>query len=270
MGRSVLRLLVRHEERLGLDVKGVDKSPEAANDAMHATGVFCTTGLDDAMLGAPDVVSLCVPCGEDFEPLYIVLAVAMHRWRAALFSIESTVPRPGGVPALVEDRDVIMFPHRLSPHDEGHDEADSDVRVMGGVTSRALHRGIRFWGPIVGLDRIIACTWEEAVLCKVMENAARFVEIALVEEIAMAAERHGVEPHRLLDLMRTKWNMGHLPEPLDGIGRHCLPKDVEFAAKLTGDKHNCLFSAAMDTDDAYQTDLDAVIKHFKKFGSSKG
>jgi UDP-N-acetyl-D-mannosaminuronate dehydrogenase len=46
----------------------------------------------------------------------------------------------------------------------------------------------------------------------------------------------------------TKWNVD-LPEARDGIGRHCLPKDIRYVTSLAP---SVLLDAAMKVDTQYR------------------
>lgn len=258
VGRSVLLLLCEHKRRLGLRVFGADNDSnvlkQIASRECSADGY--ARKYDPAWKA--DVISLCVPCDRLFEPLRAIIAEIRNQeqrddGQQTLLSIESTLPNPDVSVLNPTGFDVIVFPHRIAPHERFYDRADAVLRVMGGLTNEALSRGMRFWSRVLGEKRIIPCTWREAVLSKVFENAHRYVEIALAEEIAMAAEQWGVNPWRLRSLINSKWNV-EMRMPMEGIGRHCLPKDVEFAAMMPS-KGQSLFATAIEVDRQYRKEL---------------
>lgn len=266
VGRSVLHLLSDHKRRLGLKLFGVDSDHavlgKAAADGLPVDGFAEHYGR----VCQADLISLCVPCDHSFEPLRSIIAEIRRNElddgsRPPLLSIESTLPHPDVSKLNLAGFDVIAFPHRIAPHERFYDRAEAMKRVMGGLTNRALSRGMRFWSRIMRAGKIVPCTWREAVLSKIFENAHRYVEIALAEEIAMAAERWGVNPWRLRNLINSKWNI-EMKMPVEGVGRHCLPKDVEFAARMPRSGPS-LFSAAVEVDRRYRQEL-------QKNGGSRG
>ena len=200
---------------------------------------------DDLMKVArkSDVICICTPCNNCSEPVHGILNLFMGLENRPLVSVESTLPSHSKIKGYLDKYiDLIIFPHRIAPYDKDHYEADSMVRVMGGQTQQALNRGMRFWSQFC---EIKPCSFEEAVLCKVFENAMRFVNIAMAEQIAMASP----DPWRMRELINSKWNM-KMMRPLEGINRHCLPKDTWFAdALVKGD--NSLFRTAIRVDEDY-------------------
>jgi hypothetical protein len=55
----------------------------------------------------------------------------------------------------------------------------------------------------------------------------------------------------------TKWNVD-IPEARNGIGRHCLPKDIRYVTSLAP---NVLLTSAMQVDKEYREWLSKQIKH---------
>jgi len=50
--------------------------------------------------------------------------------------------------------------------------------------------------------------------------------------------------------MNTKWNVD-LPEARDGVGRHCLPKDIRYVMSLAPTEAQ-LLDAAVQVDKKYR------------------
>src|SRR5207302_8347141 len=66
---------------------------------------------------------------------------------------------------------------------------------------------------------------EAAEMTKLLENIFRSVNIALVNELAILAERMGIDVWEVVDAASTK-PYGFMPfEPGPGMGGHCLPVD---------------------------------------------
>ena len=90
---------------------------------------------------------------------------------------------------------------------------------------------------------------EIAELCKVAENSYRFVEIAFAEEIKMICEELGVNFESAREAINTKWNIKLLEAP-NGIGGHCLPKDIRYLRSIS--KQNTIIKAAISVDQQYK------------------
>ena len=170
-----------------------------------------------------------------------------------LIIIESTV-MPGTCKKINEWKeknklkfDLVLFPHRFNPNDKEHHIFNLD-RVIGGDKT-AVKRAVEFYKEFMPLDLIHAASLEIAELTKPMENAYRFIEIAIAEEIKMLCEEKGVDFDELRKAMNTKWNI-NVKEARDGIGKKCLPKDIHLINDLF--KNNIIFKTAINLDEKYK------------------
>lgn len=137
---------------------------------------------------------------------------------------------------------VVIFQERWNPKDMYHD-IFNQPRIMGGD----IEEGRKFYSRYMMYENIITTDKPElAFLCKIVENAYRFVDIAIAEELKMLTKEDFEELRRL---MNTKWNI-KLPEARDGIGGHCLPKDILMVHKYF--PSNIMFAAAMIVDKKYK------------------
>jgi UDP-N-acetyl-D-mannosaminuronate dehydrogenase len=64
----------------------------------------------------------------------------------------------------------------------------------------------------------------------------------------MMCSRIGMDFEELRAAMNTKWNVD-LPQAREGIGRHCLPKDIRYVTSLTP---SILLGSAMEVDKKYR------------------
>jgi len=86
-------------------------------------------------------------------------------------------------------------------------------------------------------------------MCKIAENAFRYIGIALAEELRMICAELILDFEKVRKACNTKWNVQML-EARDGIKGHCIPKDTYYLASLT--RHKELLESAMNTDNAYR------------------
>src|SRR5437763_967839 len=86
-------------------------------------------------------------------------------------------------------------------------------------------RACRSGGDTRGPDVIFICVPTPYTGAKVPENTVRAVNIALVNELALLAERMGVDIWEVIDAASTKpfGYMRFTPGP--GVGGHCIPVD---------------------------------------------
>ncbi len=89
---------------------------------------------------------------------------------------------------------------------------------------------------------------EVAEMCKITENSHRYLQIAFAEELKMMCQKIGVSFDELRAAMNTKWNVD-LPEARQGIGRHCLPKDIRYVTSLTP---SLMLDSAIKVDQQYR------------------
>ncbi len=149
--------------------------------------------------------------------------------------------------AIKHNADLVLFPHRFNPNDPAHHVFNLN-RIIGGVTPKAVDRAIAFYSPFMKAElRVVP--FEIAGLSKVAENAYRFMEIALAQELKRSCEAKGISFPELRQSMNTKWNID-VKEARDGIGGKCLPKDMALFAHYFGD--NPLFKQLFDLNESYK------------------
>ena len=136
-------------------------------------------------------------------------------------------------------------PERSDPGNTKY-SLENTPKVVSGLSSEALSRVDSFYQSL-GLQTVRALTCEAAELAKLVENSFRQVNIALVNEVLVAARAMGINPWEAFRLAATKpfGFMGFLPGP--GVGGHCLPIDpiyLSWAARQFGDSQIRLIEAA--------------------------
>ena len=201
---------------------------------------------DTARLGQCDAISVCVPTPlsktRDPDVSYVVAAteaIAQHLRVGQLIILESTT-YPGTtrelmLPALEErglrvgqDFYLCFSPERVDPGNEVWKVANTP-KVIGGITPECLEVGAALYGS--AMERVVPVSSTEAAeLTKLLENTFRAVNIALVNEMAQAADRLGVNVFEVIEAAATKpfGFMKFTPGP--GIGGHCIPLDPHYLA----------------------------------------
>jgi len=185
--------------------------------------------------------------------IYDVCSKIAEIEKPSLVSIESTV-MPGTCRKIHNEIfkgkvNLVHVPHRYwaeAPNRYGVRQA----RVIGGVDEKSLKIGLRFYKKKLQIPLHVVSSIEVAEICKIAENAYRYVQIAFAEELKMICDKLGPDFDEVRRACNTKWNIEIL-EARDGIKGHCLPKDVKYLASLT--KFNYLLNGAISTDKLYQT-----------------
>jgi UDP-N-acetyl-D-glucosamine dehydrogenase len=122
-----------------------------------------------------------------------------------------------------EDFALAFSPERVDPGRTDYTLRNTP-KIIGGLTPSCTERAADVYGRVC--DALVpVSTPEVAELAKLLENIFRSVNIALVNELAMLADRMGIDIWEVVDAAATK-PFGFMRfEPGPGMGGHCLPVD---------------------------------------------
>jgi UDP-N-acetyl-D-glucosamine dehydrogenase len=97
-------------------------------------------------------------------------------------------------------------------------------RVCGGTTPNCLETGIALYSAVI--DRVVpVSSTRTAEMTKLLENIHRAVNVGLVNEMKIIADRMGIDIHEVIRAASTK-PFGFVPYyPGPGLGGHCIPID---------------------------------------------
>ena len=196
---------------------------------------------DMRRLAECEAISICVPTPlsktRDPDVSYIIAAteaVASALRPGQLVVLESTT-YPGTtrevlLPALEqtgmkvgEDFFLCFSPERVDPGNPVW-KTKNTPKVIGGMTPACSERGAAFYGRFI--DTMVPVSSAEAAeLTKLLENTFRAVNIGLVNELALIADKLEVNVWEVIDAAATKpfGFMKFTPGP--GLGGHCIPID---------------------------------------------
>jgi len=204
------------------------------NDTFHATS-------DYAKLREVDSILICVPTplNNRREPdvSYIENTsdeIARYLREGQLIVLESTT-YPGTTREILlpkfekqgftvgKDFFLVFSPEREDPGNPTYSTKDIP-KIVGGITPACTEAGKTLYEQII--DRVIAVSTPEiAEFTKLLENIFRAVNIALVNELKMLADRMGVDIWEVIAAASTK-PFGFMPfYPGPGLGGHCIPID---------------------------------------------
>jgi UDP-N-acetyl-D-glucosamine dehydrogenase len=255
LGYVGLPLTLRYAEAgfrvLGIDIDGtkVERLNRgdsyiqhiAAADIARARERGFEATTDFTRAGEPDALIICVPTPLNAyrEPdLSFVLdttdALLPFMRPGQVLSLESTT-YPGTTdeelqPRLesrgfVVGRDVFLVfsPEREDPGNPNF-HTRTIPKVCGGVTPACLEAGIALYSPAI--DRVVPVSSTRAAeLTKLLENIHRAVNIGLVNEMKIIADRMQIDIHEVIRAAATK-PFGFTPYyPGPGLGGHCIPID---------------------------------------------
>ena len=115
-----------------------------------------------------------------------------------------------------------------SPEREDPGNADFTTRsipkIVGGATPACLEAGVALYDGVIDTVVPVSST-RVAELTKLLENIHRAVNIGLVNEMKIVADRMGIDIHEVIDAAATKpfGFVAYRPGP--GLGGHCIPID---------------------------------------------
>ncbi|GAB2773463.1 nucleotide sugar dehydrogenase [Amycolatopsis magusensis] len=207
---------------------------------MLATGFRATS--DDAVLATAETVVICVPTGltpqgkPDLRAVRSAARAVAGRLRPGTLVVLESTSFPGTTEEVVrpilesgsglvagEDFHLVYSPERIDPGNARYGIANTP-KVIGGLTPLCAKHGVAFYGGLVDTV-VVARGTREAEMSKLLENTYRFVNIALVNEMAVFCDRMNIDVWDVLDCAATK-PFGFAPfRPGPGIGGHCIPVD---------------------------------------------
>ncbi|MBI3528516.1 MAG: nucleotide sugar dehydrogenase [Betaproteobacteria bacterium] len=206
----------------------------AKSHGFEATTDFSRTGEADAL-----IICVPTPLNPSREPdLSFVIntteSVLPHLRSGQLISLESTT-YPGTTEEELKPRlerrgfkvgeDVFLCfsPEREDPGNP-HFTTRTIAKVCGGSTPSCLEVGLELYRQAVDTVVPVSST-QAAELTKLLENIHRAVNIGLVNEMKIIADRMGIDIHEVIRAAATK-PFGFVPYfPGPGLGGHCIPID---------------------------------------------
>jgi UDP-N-acetyl-D-galactosamine dehydrogenase len=233
------------EARIADCKRHVDRTGEVRTEDLRAA-THLTVTTDPRRLGEADIIIVAVPTPvddahiPDFSPLVCAsTAVGKHLRAGAIVVYESTV-YPGAteevcIPLLEEhsgmtwrqDFHVGYSPERVNPGDRER-TITRIVKVVSGDSAATLDIVAALYQSIITAGVHRAPSIQVAEAAKVIENAQRDLNIALMNELAILFDKIGIDTLEVLQAAGTKWNF--LPFRPGLVGGHCIGVDSYYLA----------------------------------------
>jgi UDP-N-acetyl-D-glucosamine dehydrogenase len=239
----------------GCDVIGIDVDPtkvaglrqgrshieDIPDDRLAAVVERCTFSTRFVELHEAEAILICVPTPltrnrePELGPLLGATQALAGVIRAGQIVVLESTTFPGTtrehlVPLLEEsglrageDFALAFSPERVDPGRTDYTIRNTP-KVVGGLTPACTERAAAVYDRVC--EQVVrVSTPEVAELSKLLENIFRSVNIALVNELAMLADRMGIDIWEVVDAAATK-PFGFMRfDPGPGMGGHCLPVD---------------------------------------------
>jgi UDP-N-acetyl-D-glucosamine dehydrogenase len=199
---------------------------------------------DFRRLAECDAISICVPTplNKSKDPDLSYVVAAAESCKAGLRSgqlivLESTT-YPGTTREVLlpifestglkvgVDFALCFSPERVDPGNPTWHTRNTP-KVIGGITSRCNELALLLYGKV--FDKLVPVENPEAAeMVKVYENTFRMINIALVNELAQACDKLGLDVWGIIEAAATKpfGFMKFTPGP--GLGGHCIPLDPHY------------------------------------------
>ena len=211
------------------------------NSIRNAIDSGLTVSSDYAEVESLDAIIICVPTPLSLqrEPdlSYVrntISSLSPYFKAGQILSLESTT-YPGTTEEILrpaieergfrlgEDFFLVYSPEREDPGNEKY-TTRSIPKVVGGTTPSCLEKGVMLYQRIV--DQVVpVSSTGTAEMTKLLENIHRAVNISLVNEMKMVADKFGIDIHEVIRAASTK-PFGFVPYyPGPGLGGHCIPVD---------------------------------------------
>jgi len=196
---------------------------------------------DYSLSAQADALIICVPTPltRSREPDLQFIVGTMdsllpHLRVGQLLSLESTT-YPGTTDEVIRPRVeakglcpgrdffLVFSPEREDP---GNDRYSTRTipKICGGTTPACLEVGLALYGQAI--DQLVpVSSTRVAEMSKLLENIHRAINIGLVNEMKVIADRMGIDIHEVIRAAATK-PFGFVPYyPGPGLGGHCIPID---------------------------------------------
>ena len=216
------------------------------SDRLAAVLDRCSFSTRYVELHEADAILVCVPTPltrnrePDLGPLLGASRSLAGVIRAGQVIVLESTTFPGTtrehlVPLLEESGLVAGSDFALAFSPERVDPGRTDYtirttpKIVGGLTPACTERALEVYGRVCD-DLVPVSTPEVAEMAKLLENIFRSVNIALVNELAMLADRMDIDIWEVVDAAATKPYGFMRFEPGPGMGGHCLPVDPFYLA----------------------------------------
>ncbi len=219
------------------DVPDDELAPHVQAGRLEAT-------LDYKVLREVDAIFICVPTPYDAQrapDLSFIRAACesiLPRLRPGQLIVLQSTTYPGTTTEIVqpilersglkagEDFYLAFSPERIDPGNKQW-SAYNTPKVVGGLTPECTRLACELLSQM-GAPVHPVSSPHAAELTKLLENTFRAVNIALVNELALLAERMGIDLWEVIEAAKTK-PFGFMPfRPGPGVGGHCIPVDPYY------------------------------------------
>ena len=274
-----------NKAKIELYKNGVDPTKEVGDEAIKNTTVFFTSDEKDLQKAKFHIVAVPTPVNTDHTPdLTPVIGaseiVGRNLTKGSYVVFESTV-YPGCtedvcIPILEKesglkcgvDFKVGYSPERINPGDKVH-RLENIKKIVSGCDEEALETIKAVYDIVIEVGTYPVSNLRTAEAVKVVENSQRDINIAFMNELAMAFDKMDIDTNEVVDGMNTKWNaLGFRPGL---VGGHCIGVDpyyFTYQAEKLGYHSQIILNGRIVNDSMGKFVADAAIKNMIAVGQA--
>ena len=274
-----------NKAKIELYKKGEDPTKEVGDEAIKNTSVYFTSDEKDLQKAKFHIVAVPTPVNTDHTPdLTPVIGaseiVGRNLTKGSYVVFESTVypgctedvcipilERESGLKCGVDFK-VGYSPERINPGDKIH-RLENITKIVSGCDEEALATIKAVYDIVIEVGTYPVSNLRTAEAVKVVENSQRDINIAFMNELAMAFDKMDIDTNEVVDGMNTKWNaLGFRPGL---VGGHCIGVDpyyFTYQAEKLGYHSQIILNGRIVNDSMGRFVADAAIKNMIAVGQA--
>ena len=274
-----------NKAKIELYKNGVDPTKEVGDEAIKNSTVYFTSDERDLQKAKFHIVAVPTPVNTDHTPdLTPVIGaseiVGRNLVKGAYVVFESTVypgctedvcvpilERESGLKCGVDFK-VGYSPERINPGDKVH-RLENITKIVSGCDDEALATIKAVYDIVIEVGTYPVSNMRTAEAVKVVENSQRDINIAFMNELAMAFDKMDIDTNEVVDGMNTKWNaLGFRPGL---VGGHCIGVDpyyFTYQAEKLGYHSQIILNGRIVNDSMGKFVADAAIKNMIAAGQA--
>lgn len=264
---------------------GVDPTKEVGDEVIKNSTVYFTSDETDLKKAKFHIVAVPTPVNTDHTPdlTPVVEAskiVGRNLTKGSYVVFESTVypgctedvcipilERESGLKCGVDFK-VGYSPERINPGDKVH-RLENITKIVSGCDEEALATIKAVYDIVIEAGTYPVSNLRTAEAVKVVENSQRDINIAFMNELAMAFDKMDIDTNEVVDGMNTKWNaLGFRPGL---VGGHCIGVDpyyFTYQAEKLGYHSQIILNGRIVNDSMGKFVADAAIKNMIAVGKA--
>ena len=274
-----------NKAKIDLYRSGVDPTMEVGDEAIKASTVDFTSDEEDLRKAKFHIVAVPTPVNSDHTPdLTPVIGaseiIGRNLIKGSIVVYESTVypgctedvcipilERVSGLKCGVDFK-VGYSPERINPGDRVH-RLENIHKIVSGMDRESCDEIKAVYDTVIEVGTHPVSNIRTAEAVKVVENSQRDINIAFMNELAMAFDRMDIDTNEVVDGMNTKWNaLGFRPGL---VGGHCIGVDpyyFTYQAEKLGYHSRIILNGRIVNDSMGAYVADAAVKKMIEAGQA--